>query len=154
MNWGALFALFGLSFIKFMFAPFSGPLWKLSFLETYFACVAGGIVSAAIFYFSAEFFMIRSHKKKVEKEKAMIAKGIQPVRKRKFTPMNKFVVKIKRSLGIIGTSFWAPFFLSVPIGCIVTAKFYGHHKKTFPLIILGMFINAAVTTAIAYLLYG
>lgn len=137
-----------------MLAPFSGPLWKLSFIETYLACVAGGIFSAFIFYFSAEFFMHRAHNKKVAKEKELIAQGISPQRKKKFTRMNKFVVRIKRTLGIVGTSFWAPFFLSVPLGSIITAKFYGHHKKTFPLIILGMFINAALTTGLAYILYG
>lgn len=98
--------------------------------------------------------MHRAHNKKVAKEKELIAQGISPQRKKKFTRMNKFVVRIKRTLGIVGTSFWAPFFLSVPLGSIITAKFYGHHKKTFPLIILGMFINAALTTGLAYILYG
>lgn len=154
MNWGALVTIFGLSIVKFMFAPFSGPILKLSFLETYLATVAGGIFSATVFYFSAEFFLIRSHKRKVNKLKALIAQGITPPVKKKFTRMNKFVVRIKRSLGIIGTSFWVPFFLSVPIGSMVTAKFYGHQKKTFPLILAGMFINAAVTTGLAYFMYG
>lgn len=134
--------------------PLSGPALKLSFLETYFSCVAGGIVSSAIFYFSAGYFMHRAHAKKVQTEKEMRALGATIIRKRKFTRMNKFIVRIKRSMGIIGTSFWAPFLLSVPVGSIIAAKFYGHHKITYPLIVLGMFVNAIVTTGIAYLSYG
>ena len=68
--------------------------------------------------------------------------------------MNKFIVKLKRSIGIVGISFWAPFFLSIPVGSIVTAKFYGDDKRTYPLIVIGMFINALVTTGFAYLVLG
>lgn len=137
-----------------MFTPFSGPAFNFSFIETYIACVAGGIFGAAIFYFSAGFFMRRSHEARVRKLALLEAQGIPFKAKKKFTRMNKFVVRIKRTLGIVGTSFWAPFFLSVPIGSIIAAKFYGHKKTTFPLIILGMFINGGVTTGIAYLFYG
>ena len=38
---------------------------------------------------------------------------------------------MKRSVGIIGIAFWAPFFLSIPLGSIITAKFYGDNKNTF-----------------------
>ena len=85
--------------------------------------------------------------------KEALKKGLPPIQKKKFTRMNKFIVKIKGSLGIVGISFWAPFFLSIPIGSIVTAKFYGENKKTYPLIIVGMFINGFATTGIAYLIY-
>ena len=146
--------LFGLSFVKFMLTPFSGPALNLSFIETYFSCVAGGIASSAIFYYSAGYFMRRAHNKRVETEKEMMALGAIIIHKRKFTRMNKFIVRIKRTMGIIGTSFWAPFILSVPIGSIIAAKFYGHQKITYPLIVIGMFINAAITTGIAYLSYG
>lgn len=136
-----------------MFAPFGGPHLKLSFIETYFACSAGAIFSAAIFYFSAEYFLKRARKKrKAEFERAK-KKGIPHKAKRNFTQMNKLIVRIKKSMGIIGTCFWVPFFLSIPVGSIVTAKFYGKQRKTFPLIIAGIFLNALVTTTISYTLY-
>jgi hypothetical protein len=154
MNWSAMLFLFGFSFVKFLVMPFSGPILKLSFFETYMSCVAGGTISSAIFYFSAGYFMRTAREKKARKQKEMLAMGATVVHKRKFTRMNKFIVRIKRSLGIIGTCFWAPFFLSVPIGSIIAAKFYGHQKITYPLIVLGMLINAVLTTGAAYLIYG
>lgn len=154
MSWAGIVFLFGFSIIKFMFTPFSGPAFSFSFLETYLTCVAGGVFGAAVFYFSAGYFMQRSQEAYARKLAQMKAQGTPMKLKKKFTRMNKFIVRIKRSLGIIGTSFWAPFFLSVPIGSIIAAKFYGHKKTTFPLIVLGMFINGAVTTGIAYLSYG
>lgn len=135
-----------------MFAPFAGRRLELTFLETYLSVVAGGIVAATVFYFSAEYFMKRSKTKRIEKEQKMIELG-QPIKaKKNFSRMNKFVLKIKQSLGQIGISLWAPFFLSVPIGSIIAAKFYGNSKKTFPLIIFGMFFNGLITTSISYLI--
>ena len=65
--------------------------------------------------------------------------------------MNKWVIRMKRSIGIIGIAFWAPFFLSIPLGSIITAKFYGHNKNTFLLIMAGICLNGLITTGITYL---
>lgn len=150
MHWHLYFSLFGLSMIKFMFAPFSGPLMKLNFLETYLSCVAGAIAAAFIFYFSSEYFMIRAHKKRKALLHASITNGTPLKYKPRFTRFNKLIVKLKRRLGIYGIAFYAPLFLSVPVGSIVTAKFYGKEKRTFPLILVGIFMNGALTTGLAY----
>lgn len=134
-----------------MFAPLPGPAAGLSFLETYISCTSGAIVSSAIFFFSANYFMHRAVTKAAKKKNDLIAKGLPVPLKKKFTRMNKLVVRMKRSVGVIGISFWAPFFLSIPLGSIIAAKFYGHNKKTYPLIALGIFLNGIVTTGIAYL---
>jgi len=153
MKIGILTSLFLLSTVKFMFAPLGGPHLELTFVETYLACCAGAIFSAVIFYYSAEYFLIRSRKKRHEAHEKAKLEGVTLKRKKNFTRMNKFIVKIKKSMGIIGTCFWVPFFLSIPIGSIVTAKFYGKSKKTFPLIIVGIFLDALITTSISYSIY-
>lgn len=95
--------------------------------------------------------MKRSIDKVEKKKQELIAKGLPVPLKKKFTRMNKFVIRMKRSIGIIGITFWAPFFLSIPLGSIIAAKFYGDNKKAYPLIVLGIFLNGIVTTGIAYL---
>lgn len=137
-----------------MFTPLTGPGLGLTFLETYITCVAGAIFGSAVFYYSASYFMRRAKEKRERKLKEQLAKGLPIAQKKKFTRMNKLVIRMKRSIGIIGISFWAPFFLSIPLGSIIAAKFYGENKKTYPLIVLGIFINGAVTTTIAFSLYG
>ena len=134
-----------------MFAPFGGPALGLTFLETYSGCVSGAILSSALFYFSANYLMDRAKAKRIQKQKEALKNGSPVKRKKNFTRMNKFIVKIKRSLGQVGICFWAPFFLSIPIGSIISAKFYGHSSKSYPLIVLGIFLNGIVTTGIAYL---
>ncbi len=135
-----------------MFTPFGGPAAKLSFFETYFACVAGGTFSAAFFFFASGYFMRKAQEKKIKSiEDAQ--KNVIPIKPKKiFTKANKSIVRLKNKLGIYGICFYAPLFLSVPIGSIITAKFYGKEKKTFPLITLGMFINGFITTGLAYLI--
>lgn len=149
MKFGVYLSFFLFSTIKFLFTPFGAPKF-LSFWEAYFSCVAGGIFSAAVFYFASEYFMKRAHASKVKKREEALANGIELPKKKIFTKTNKTVVRMKHRLGIIGVSFYAPLFLSVPIGTIITAKFYGKEKKTFPLIVLGMFINGLITCGIAY----
>ena len=150
MKWGIYAGFFGFSMIKFLFTPLGGPAAGLTWLETYFACVAGAIISAAVFYFSSEFFMIRAHKKRKLLLEAALASGTPILVKRKFTRTNKAIVRIKHRLGIVGTSFFVPLFLSIPIGTIITAKFFGKDKRTFPYILTGIFVNGAVLTTIGW----
>jgi hypothetical protein len=152
MLWGKYIGFFGFSMIKFLFTPFGGPKAGLSFVETYIVCVAGALLSAAIFFFSSEYFLIRAHKKRKEMILKSLETGIPLKQKKKFTKTNKLIVRIKHKLGIIGVAFYAPLFLSIPIGTIITAKFYGKEKRTFPLIILGIGINGVITTGIAYII--
>ena len=151
MNWIAYLSLAGLSSIKFMFAPAFGLGFELSFFETYFSCITGAFLTAIIFYFGANYFMKRAHQKRVEKYLESIKNGTPLKRKKNFTRLNKSVVRVKRSIGLFGIAMWAPFFMSVPLGSVVTAKFFGKRKITFPIIVLGICINGLVSTSITYL---
>ena len=150
MNWAAI-SLFGVSTVKFLFTPFGGKIAGLTFIETYVSCCSGAILSAAIFYFSANYFIKKAIEKNAKIRQDFLDKGLPIPVKKRFTRMNKGVIKMKRSIGIIGIAFWAPFFLSIPLGSIITAKFYRHNKNTFLLIMAGIFLNGLITTGITYL---
>lgn len=134
-----------------MFTPAMGLSLGLNYWETYFATVAGAIFSAVIFYFSASYFMKRTQQKNAEKVQNAIKNGKEIKLKKKFTRVNKGIIKVKHSLGLLGTSIVVPLFLSIPLGSIITAKFFRHDNRTFPLIILGIFLNAIITTSLTYL---
>ena len=150
MNWGVI-SLFGVSTVKFSFAPFGGKIAGLTFIETYVSCCSGAIVSAAIFYFLSNYFIKKSIEKNAKIRQHFLDQGLPIPVKKRFTRMNKWVIRMKRSIGIIGIAFWAPFFLSIPLGSIITAKFYGHNKNTFLLIMTGIFVNGLITTGITYI---
>ena len=147
--WAKLLGIFGLSMIKFMFAPFGGPALGLNFIETYLASVSGAILSSTIFYFASDFFFKRA----AERKRKSLEDGTNK-KKKIFTKTNKSVVKMKRNVGIIGVAFLAPFFLSIPIGTIITAKFYGKRHITYPLILLGIGVMGLITTGLAYFVFS
>jgi hypothetical protein len=147
---GHYFGLISVATIKFMFAPFYGLAFHLSFLETFICTFIGGLISAVIFYWSAEFFMKRTARKRMEKINKAIENGQVVVPKRKMTRVNKSIVKVKRSIGIWGIALFAPLFLSVPLGSIISAKFYGKNKRTFPIILIGLAMNGFAITSLAY----
>jgi hypothetical protein len=143
-----------LSTVKFLFTPFAGPAAKLKFYETYIACVSGAIFCALIFYYLSEKLMKHAHIRRVRLNTEALANNETRKLKRNFTRINKLIVKTKQKLGIYGIALYAPFFLSVPLGSIVAAKFYRKDKRTFPLIVVGMVINGAITTSLSYLVQG
>lgn len=143
-------AFFLLSTVKFLFTPFGGPAAGLTFFETYLTCLLGAFFSGTIFYFLGEFLLNRSKNKNLFRRQKAIENG-EPLKEKKiFTKMNKNIVKMKHRFGIVGISFFAPLFMSVPVGTIITAKFFGKRKITYPLILLGFCINGLLTTGIAY----
>lgn len=148
--WSHYVALAGLATFKFMFAPLYGRGVGMSFLETYLCTFIGAVVAAFFFYVLAGFFMARAARKRMAKRLDAIYHGYVWVEPKRFTRLNKLVVLLKRKIGIYGVALYAPFFLSVPLGTIVTVKFFGGRKKTFPLILLGLAKNSLITTSIVY----
>ena len=136
---------------KFMFAPLLGFASGFTFLETYISCMIGALISSSIFYFGSNYFMQKSLERRVKRNKKREAKGKSSKTKKIFTKTNRTIVKIKKSIGIYGACYLFPFFLSIPLGSIITAKFYKHQKKTYFLIILFLSINCLLVTSVTYL---
>jgi hypothetical protein len=148
--WSHFLTLGGLATFKFMFAPIYGRTVGLTFWETYFATFTGGLSAALFFYIFAGYFIRRAANKRVQLRLKAIYNGEIYIEKSHFTFVNKLIIRMKRKIGIYGIAFYVPFFLSVPIGTIIVTKFYGKKSKTFPLIALGMAMNAFITTSIIY----
>lgn len=151
MQWGVLSSIFLFSTVKFMYAAIPGSIFDVPFWQTYLANTGGGVLGAAIFYFGSELFIKRNHQRKIRKNEAAIAAGLPVKKKKRFTKTNRFIVKLKWKLGIVGITFYAPLLLSIPIGTIIAAKFYNKQKLTFPLIVLGVFVNGLLTSGIPYI---
>jgi hypothetical protein len=150
MKWVAITTVFFSAFAKFMFAPLIGKGFQLDFITSWVSSFAGGLVSAIIFYFLSEYFMKRYHKKKVEKRLHMERTGEIVKQKKNFTKLNRTIIKVKHKIGQYGLCLFAPLFLSVPIGSIICAKFYGNQKNTFSIIIFGLAMNSFGLTVLFY----
>lgn len=158
MNYALLISGFWLGTFKFLFAHWiaygiaSGIDDQSHYIEIFIAVTSGAWVSMAVFYFMSELLMKAAAKKRHVKRLQALESGIPLPFKKKFTKVNKGLVKMKRSIGIYGITLFAPLFLSIPIGSIVCAKFFGHEKKTFPLMMLFTASYSLLTCFFIYLL--
>jgi hypothetical protein len=134
--------MFLLGTFKFVFAAGPGIAANLPFFEIYLTVVLGGLFSFNLFYFMANQFIKRNLEKKLAKIKAGTYKP-----KKNFTKLNKTLVRLKMT----NTGFWlitilGPVFLSVPIGTIIVAKFYRHHKETYWISSISLLIFGGIFT--------
>jgi len=150
MDWASITSIFLFSTIKFLFAPFAGVPLNLHFYETYFSAVSGATLSAAFFYFGSDRVLEFIKANKSAKSVFLVKKEII---KKKFTRSNKFIARLRSRFGKIGICFFAPLFLSIPLGSIISAKFYGRENNTFLFIFVGLLLNGAVTTFLAYVIF-
>ena len=142
MHSGLFFTGFWLGTFKFMFAHWltygaaMGLDYEPNMLEIFISVQLGCTAAMSLFYFSSGAMMRYAAKRRFQKEEYAIKMGKPMKMKKKFTRVNKGIVWIKRNIGIYGVTFAAPLFMSIPLGSVVCAKFYGTRRITYPLMVL------------------
>ncbi|MGB0405532.1 MAG: hypothetical protein ACPGDB_05035 [Fusobacterium sp.] len=150
MDWKAYLTVFLLGTTKFMAAPFTGINgFSLSFIETVVLVSLGGVIGTTIFYFLANTLLSSSKKKRIVKIEKLKAQGKSLPKV--MTKTNKIIVKTKNMFGVWGLAFLTASILSIPIGSIICAKFYGHKKSTLFTIYVLIIINSLIMCSIATL---
>ena len=139
MIWKYL-GFFFLATVKFIFTPFLAKkaIPEGSWLLTFITVAAGGIAGVSFFYFTASYFMKRAAKRNALKPR------------KKFTRTNRLIIKTKHKLGVYGLVFLTATFISIPIGSIITAKFYRHEKSTIYVLYTAIILIALLLSSIAY----
>ena len=128
--------------VKFIFSPaLATTIEGHTCYYTYFAVVMGGFLSASVFYFFSVYFINRSLERRIRKG----------IKRKNFTRINRLIVKTKNQIGVVGLALLAASFISIPIGSIVTAKFYRHKKSTIFILYTAIAFSAAIFTTITYL---
>ncbi len=142
MTWDAISWGFFLGMFKFLFAAafleLNYPL--LSVFQVFIVTFLGGFFCFNLTFWTSEFLMLRSKRKRIEAIKSGKKK-----RKKSFTKLNKFIVRIKLSkFGFYILCTVGVLFMSVPIGGIVIAKFYGDNIKSYFLSIFTILVTAFI----------
>ena len=143
-NFSLYVLAFLISTVKFLFAASIVSASSLTPFEIAISTGLGALFSFNIFYWSSGYFMRVAKEKKVQ----AIHNGTHK-KKATFTKMNKLMVKTKKSK----SGFWlicilAPLFLSIPIGSVIVAKFYGENRLAYPVSMVSLSVLAFV---LAYL---
>lgn len=103
------------------------------------ASISSSVVSA---YLAKEIIMLYEYS----------MRKIYPNRKKKkFTKLNRLLIKVKHYFGIVGVSIVSPLVLSIPFGTFIAISFFGfkHRIKTIVL----MSISAVLWTIALYFIY-
>ncbi len=125
--------------VKFIWTPFTlasatDYLWWEALLIT----IGGGWLGIAIFFYFGKiiigFFSNQRNRK----------------RRRKFTKMNRFIIRVKNKYGLMGLSSIIGI-ISVPICSLLAAVYFKDNKKVVPALFLSVVTWASCLTFIFYL---
>ncbi|MFK7757608.1 MAG: hypothetical protein AB8B53_11830 [Flavobacteriales bacterium] len=108
--------------------------------------LTAGVCGTTFFYFLSEYFMRRSHRNRITRIKKGKAKP-----KKKFTRLNKLLVKVKQRIGLIGIAFITPTIVSIPVGTIIMAKFYKNNRWAYPSLIISLVLWGVAMVSVAKL---
>lgn len=135
-----ILGLFLLSSVKFLFAPASTIALGYDLPKTIIITFCGGSFGITIFYFLGAVISNwwAKHKKQPKKKKKV------------FTKTNRKIVFIKNKYGLIGLCLITPGIISIPVGSILAAKYFRHDKRTFPFLIVSLFIWCITLSSLAY----
>ncbi|HKK40006.1 MAG TPA: hypothetical protein VJ949_11355 [Cryomorphaceae bacterium] len=121
-------SIFLLSATKLLWAPGTAAAAGLSFWETVFISSTGGMTGIIFFYYFGHMIFVAIDNWRAKKRKRVVVKKV-------FSRKNRMVVNVKSKFGIIGLTFLTPCIISIPIGCVIAAKFYFHNRLTLPLLL-------------------
>ncbi len=133
--------IFFWSMIKFLFAPATARFIEGNhFIITYLVCVSGAMTGAGICYYLSVYLINLTQARRAKKG----------IKKKVFTKKNKLIIRTKNSLGIVGLALLTASFISIPLGTIITAKFYRHKKGAILYIFGAILVVGFFTTLISY----
>ena len=162
MNMEYILKLLNVSLIASLKYFWSTPyafILDLNILEAFLCIEIGGIIGFLLYYtffrflfkeikilwpivykFTPLIFKVRFELwRKRRREKLMT--------RRKFTRMNKFIVRTRKRFGMWGIIILSPVILSIPIGAILGTKYFSHRHSFIPYMILSISVWGVISVA-------
>jgi hypothetical protein len=140
MIWQVVVVFFTSS-VKFLFAPGISLGLGFTAVETFIITTTGGCFGICLFYFLSERLMQGA----IARRQRLVKEG-KAKKKKNFTRVNKAIVKIKRTLGVMGIVYITLPFISIPLCAIISAKFFRHRRSTIALLLSSVVIWSILIT--------
>jgi len=135
-----LLGVFALSMVKYPFSQPAAVALGLGFVPAYLVTAAGGCCGVLVFYGTSGWLMERARLARLRR----LAEGRAP--KRSFNRTNRTIVRVKRGQGLSGLAFFTPILISIPIGCILAAKYFRYDRRTLPVLLTSVLLWGLVLT--------
>jgi uncharacterized membrane protein len=142
-------ALFIAAALKFALAVPATVAVGYGFWESVLINTSGGIAGTLFFYLGSTRIMEMARRRRLLREHKRLRAG-KEVKHRYFNRLNKLIIKVKHKIGIFGLALITPTVLGIPLGAIISAKFFKHNKLTLPILILSVVLWSLSYTAFSY----
>ncbi len=146
-----------ISAVKFLLAAPASYLLGYSYLHTLFNTMAGGLFGVVFFFFlsrsifriyrrySPGFYNLIRRTAGIPL-KMKIARGTGISSGKKFTRINRLIIRIRRSYGFPGIVILTPVILSIPLGTFLALKYYSSKRNVLAWLSLSVIAWAVVLT--------
>lgn len=130
--------------VKFLYFVPAAYIAGYSFWQTILIAVTGGWLGILSFYYAGQFI--------VSLYDQYVGRFLRTNRQRKkFTRSARILVKVKNKYGLIGLALISPTIISIPVGCIIAAKYFSNDRKTVPVFFSSIVFWAFVLTGLTSL---
>jgi hypothetical protein len=143
-----------------------GFIIGLSFRESSFAVLAGGIFGFFVFYYITDLFLVyvrhlkpvvvyvTPYRTRLRYRDWRTRRQEKSKNKKVFTRRNKFFVRVRKTYGMWGIIILIPFALSIPVGAFLLRKYYGHRKEAIPAALIVLVFEGMIISGISWFVYG
>jgi hypothetical protein len=146
-----ILSLFITSGIKFIFGPTVAIASGFKAWESILITTAGGISGVLFFYFTSKWTLKKlfyfRNKRRLKKIKS--GNWIPP---KKFTFLNKLIVRVKNRFGLTGLAIITPPLLSIPLGTILAVRYYSKNHNPLKSLIYSVIIWSIALTYLSKLI--
>jgi hypothetical protein len=124
---------------KFLFSPPLAEYLGYNFWQSFIYTTSGGVTGILAFTFGGDWLVAVWRKLMHWIKNLFIArdKRVENVAPQKFTRTTRFIVRTRKSFGLIGLALITPCIISIPIGTFVINRFYTKKWK----ILLALFAS-------------
>ncbi len=148
--------VFFLAMIKYFYAPLYGVAIGMGFWENFFSLIAGGMLAFIIYYYFSELVIVYSRYLSPYVVKVLpvawqqaakrrkVRRAIRRKKRKKFTWINKFMVKLRRGYGMWGIILLTPVLLSLPVGAFLLRKYYHENKMSLPFMLMSIVVEGFI----------
>ncbi len=79
-------------------------------------------------------------------------KRLFPKKAKKFTKMNRRIIKVRQRFGLWGIAFITPPIFSIPVGAIVASSMYSNKKQIFATMFVSVLFWSVLSSIVSYML--
>lgn len=132
-----------LAMVKFLFVPSTMIGVGYTFWQTIVNTIVGAVFGVFVFYNVGELIFSSIDRWRGKKGK----------QRKKFTKMNRFVVRFKSRFGVWGLAAMVGI-ISVPICSVLAARYFGGNSRTVFVLILSVIVWTFALTSISFFFRG